>query len=521
MAYGRAVMRTSWFLVAVAVSLVAATAPARATYHPLEELPVESRVIRDIEDLAATYGFGGAFHTTRPWDLVDLGAFLDEVLTLAPQAEGDPAVTRLRRELLPQAGDWGPLIRARDDQTSLEVSPYLRADYAEDRAHQAISRDFRGGVQASALLGRGVLLFTDVYAGTNSAGPHGNPVESRHFGLIEGVEVNPYFDRAYLRARGALGTVTLGHSWLRWGPGVTGGVGLSDGSPAYDFAEFRTRFLRRLQLEWFVATLDPVTGSYLAGHRIEVRPGASLDLALSELARFDGVANAPLYLLPVIPYSLIERRVIRTSDLPADSLAGTSQNNVMWVADFTWRARPGARLYGELAVDDISFSSEPRPLSIAWLTGVHGRWRQGGGALSARGEYARVYRYTYSSYHHQDFAFHGLPTGYPLGPDAEQFFGQLAWARSTDWTFTLEGAVVRKGELELGDSYVLDSPRPPLALSGVVEQDARVAASVDWSPAGGLMLGLTAGDARVLAPDHVAGRRASGFYGATRCRVRW
>jgi hypothetical protein len=521
-AYVRAVMRPyACLLAVVAVSLVVTIGPARAAYHPLEEIPVESRVIREIEDLAATYGLGAAFHTTRPWDRADLGAFLDEILRFAPEANGDPALARLRRELRPGADGWAPLLHARDEQTSVEVSPYLNADYAEDRARRSILRDLRGGIQASAMLGRGVLLFTDVYAGTTSPGPHGNPVDSRHFGLIEGVQVNPYFDRAYLRARGPLGTVTLGHSWLCWGPGVTGGVGLSDGAPAYDFVEFRTRFLRRLQLEWFVASLDPVVGTYLAGHRIEVRPGASLDLAFAELARFDGVANAPLYLVPVVPYSLIERRVIKSSDLPADTLEGTIKNNVMWVADVTWRARPGTRLYGEIAVDDISFSSEKRPLSIAWQTGVHSRWRRGEGALSARGEYSRVYRYTYSSYHHHDFAFGGLPTGYPLGPDAEQLFGQLAWAPGTDWTFTLEGTQVRKGEAELGDAYVLDSPRPPLALSGVVEQDTRVAASVDWSPTAGLTLGLTAGDARLRAPDHVVGRNASGFFGGVRGRLRW
>ena len=264
-----------------------------------------------------------------------------------------------------------------------------------------------------------------------------------------------------------------------------------------------------------------MAGTYLAGHRIEVRPGANLDLALSELARFDGVANAPLYLLPVIPYSLIEKRLIKSSDLAADSLERSFKNNLMWTADVTWRTRPGTRLYGEIAVDDLSFSSEPRPLSIAWQTGIHSRWRRGDGALSARGEYSRVYRYTYSVFHHHDFAFHGLPTGYPLGPDAEQLFGQLAWSRDADWTFTLEGALARRGEAVLGDFYVPGTPVPALALSGVVEQDARVAASVDWSPAEGLTLGLTAGDARVRAPGHVADRDARGFYGATRCRVRW
>ena len=508
-------------LMALAIAFFAAALPAHAAYHGLEEIPVESSTIRDLEDVAATYGLGTAFHTTRPWTRADLAAFLQEIVALAPRAEGDPAVARLRRELAPEPGGREPLVRVRDDQGSLEVSPYLRADFTEDRARRSVTRDFRGGVQASAMRGGGVLFFADVFAGTESPGPHGNPAASRRFGLIEGVQLNSYFDRAYVRASGPLGSVTIGHSWLRWGPGVTGGVGLSDGAQAFDFVEFRTRILRRLQLEWFLASLDPVAGTYLAGHRIELRPGASLDLAFSELARFDGVACAPLYLVPVIPYSLIEKRLLKSSDLPVDSLEWSFKNNVMWTADFTWRARPGTRLYGEIALDDVSFSSERRPLSIAWQTGAHTRWRRDGGALSARGEYSRVYRYTYSVVHHHDFAFHGLPTGYPLGPDAEQFFGQLAWSRGADWSFALEGALTRRGEAVLGDFYVLDTPAPPLALSGVVEQDARGAASVDWSPAAGLTLGLTAGGARLRAPGHVADREASGFYGATRCRVRW
>ena len=503
-------MRSRRFLLAaVTVSLVTATTPARATYHPLEEIPVESRLSREVEDLAASYGLGGAFHSTRPWDRADLRAFLEEIVRLAPDADGDPAVTRIRRELGPEAGGWEPLVHAHEEGRSLEVSPYLRADYSQDRARHAIVRDFRGGLQGSAMLGEHALLFTDVYAGTESPGAHGNPSDSRRFGLVEGVQVNNYFDRAYLRARGPLGRVTVGHSWLRWGPGVTGGVGLSDGAPAFDYLELRTCLVRRLQLEWFVASLDPVAETYLAGHRIEIRPVASLDLAVSELARFDGVANAPLYLLPVVPYTLIEKRLIKSSGLREDSLEVRFKNNVMWTADLTWRARPGTRLYGELAVDDVSFSSEKRPLSIAWQVGAHERWRAPGGALSARGEYSRVYRYTYSVAHQHDFAFDGLPTGYPLGPDVEQVFGQLAWSRGPDWTFALEGALVRKGEAWLGDFYVLESPLPPLALS------------VDWSPGAGLGLGGTAGYASVRSLDHVAGREDQGAYGATRCTVRW
>lgn len=501
--------------------LGAFAAPAGAAYHTLEEIPVESRIVRDVEDLAASYGLAWSFHSTRPWDRADLGAFLDQILTLAPEAKDDPLVVRIQRELDPEAGGWDPMFHADDDRSSLELSPYLRANYADDRARHVIDRDFRGGLQASAMLGEHALVFADVYAGTESSGPHGNPTDSRHFGLVEGVQLNSYFDRAYARARAPLGRVTVGHSWLRWGPGVTGGVGLSDGSRAFDYVEFRTTFVKRVQLEWFVASLDPVAETYLAGHRLEVRPSQSLDVAFSELARFDGVANAPLYLVPVIPFSHLEKRLIKSSNLGPDSLEQKFKNNVMWTADFTWRARPGMRIYGELAVDDLSFSSEKRPLAIAWQVGAHWRRRFGDDALAVRGEYSRVYQFTYSVFHHHDFEFGGFPTGYPLGPDVEHGYGQAAWSLGADWTFALEGESIRKGEGGLGDFYVPGTPVPRLILTGLLEQDLRAGASVDWSPAAGLSLGATAGFARVRALGHVFGNDDSGPYGSTRCTVRW
>jgi hypothetical protein len=505
----------------VVLSLAAIAPLARATDQPLEQIPVESPLIRDIEDLAATYGLGGAFHSTRPWDRADLRAFLDEVVACSPEAADDPACVRLRRELGPEAGSWAPLVDERETDRSLEVSPYLRLDDAEDRARDAVSRDFRGGLQASALLGKHVLLFGDAYAGTTSPGPHGNPSDSRRFGLVEGVQLNNYFDRAYASARGLLGRVTVGHSWLRWGPGVTGGMGLSDGAPAFDYVELRTLLLKRLQLEWFVAALDPVAETYLAGHRLELRPAAGVDLSFAELARFDGSSNAPLYLVPAIPYTLIEKRLIKSSDLPGDSLENRFKNNLMWTADVTWRPRCGARTYGEIVIDDLSFSSERRPLSIAWQVGAEERLHRGGDALSLRAEYSRVYRYTYSVFHHHDFEFHGLPTGYPLGPDVEQLFARISWDRGADWTFALETSVVRKGEADLGDFYVIGSPVPPLSLSGVVDRDARVSLSTDWSPAAGLLVGATAGIADVRSLDHVSGHDVRRAWGATRFTLRW
>src|SRR5207247_6877730 len=105
---------------------------------------------------------------------VDLGPCLEWVGAGVPESASDPAVIRLRRQLSPERGGWEPLIHGRSDDRDLELSPYVRSDFSEDRARRVVDRDFRGGLAASAALGEGALFDSDVYAGTLSPGPHGN-----------------------------------------------------------------------------------------------------------------------------------------------------------------------------------------------------------------------------------------------------------------------------------------------------------------------------------------------------------
>ncbi|MFN8589574.1 MAG: capsule assembly Wzi family protein [Candidatus Eisenbacteria bacterium] len=523
-------MRTNSFarraavLAAVALALAGAAGTPHAATHALESIPVESPVYRMVDALVTSYGFAGAFHSTRPWDRADLGRFLDQLVTDRPAAADDPLVVRLRRELggAGGPGGWDALVALEDERSSLEVSPYVRADYSEDRAHHEVVRDFRGGVQASLAMGEHLLAWADVYAGTSSPGGHGNPVESRHFGLVEGVQVNSWFDRATVAWRGSWGRVQAGHTWLRWGPGAWGTMALSDAAPAFDLAEARVALPGPAQFAWFVASLDPVTQSYLAGHRVELCVGNRLDVAFSELARFDGTASVPGYLLGITPYSLLEKRLLHGTAADDDSTNRWAKNNVMWSADAAWRWKPGVRLYGEIAVDDISFSSEPRPDALAWQLGLDARRVRGNAAWSFRGEYARVYRFTYSVYHHHDFEFAGLPTGFPLGPDVDRTRARVERRASPEWAFGLEGTYTRKGESTLGDAYTPGTPVPNnLVLSGVPERDARAALTADWSPAPGLAAGVTAGWARVTALGHAEGADESAPFGSTRFTLRW
>src|SRR5262249_38931852 len=303
----------------LALSLLAPARPARAAWNALEEIPVESPVYRLIEDVASCYPLPAGLLLTRPWTRAELGRFLDHLTRDVPAASRDAAVLRLRRELEPQGGFEGlePLISTDTDDASLEISPYGQLGYAEDRSRERVVRDDRFGVQASLAFSDHGLMFVDGYVGTVSPGSHGTPDAAGNFGATSS-DLTAWFDRAYVTWDTKSFAVRAGHTWLRWGPGMQGTLALSEAAPAFDLIEPRVRFGGAAQYAWFVASLDPAAETYLAGHRLELRAGPSVEMSVSELARFNGAANAPLYLVPVIPFALMERRVRGSGSAGAD-----------------------------------------------------------------------------------------------------------------------------------------------------------------------------------------------------------
>jgi len=315
--------------------------------------------------------------------------------------------------------------------------------------------------------------------------------------------------------------VRAGHTWLRWGPGANGTMALSDAAPAFDMLEARAALGGKAQLAWFVGSLDPAAETYLAGHRLEFRAGPSVQLSFSELARFNGAGNAPLYLVPVIPFALMERRVRGASNLPADSLDQLARNNVMYASDFSWTWRPGIRLYGELAVDDATLHNT-RPLAMAWQLGAQMRRLAGNRAWSLRGEYARVYAYTYSLDNGMDFSHAGFPTGFALGPDVDLWSGRLELRSGPNWAWGVEGSDARKGANQLGQPWLPGQPVPTkMTLTFPVEQDIRVSLTADWSPSPSVTLSGVAGTTQVKAHNHVPGDDVDGRFASARATLRW
>ena len=518
-------------LVAASAFLAAFSAtprPAFAVYDLLEEIPVENPLYSDIESLALRFGSDGFFVNRRPWTRGEALSFLNDLRRREPAAEGDPSFSRIEREVSADApGARRPAWVLEEEGRRVEVSPYAEALYQENRTLLPIlNRDYRIGAQASARVATRLLFFGDWYAGTSSQGGHGTPNFGTQFALAEGVDFNTWLNRGYVALEGAETPhrirATLAHSWVRWGPGATGTLGVSDAAPALDRLGFDIGILRDVEISWFVASLDPVEQSYDAAHRLSIRLGDRLELGVTEEARFDGTDQIFYYFIPAFPYTFIEKRVDAFT-AGVDSTNKFIKNNVMASADFSLKMGRGLRWYGELLVDDYSISSTFKPKQIGWQTGVHGaRALDGRRIVSARAEYTRIYNFVYTVWHGHDFVFAGRPLGYVLGPDAEQAWGEVRLDWNVPWTATIQVARVQKGEGAIGQPWIPSSGKVDnVPLSGIVERTWNGSAGVAFRPEAGLSLEGRIGYADVKNAGHVVGVDRGHLTGSIELRARW
>jgi len=505
-------VRTLVLIAAFAFALSLIARPALAVYDPLEEIPVESPLYSDIESLALRFGADGYFVNRRPWTRGEARAYLEDLALRESSSRGDLSYRRLEREVsLTAEGARAPLWTSEEEERRLEISPYVQGRYEESRSRRpSVNRDYRIGAQVSARAAARLLVFGDLYAGTSSQGGHGTPNFGTAFALAEGVDFNTWLDRAYLALEGNDTPhrirATLGHSWVRWGPGATGTLGVSDAAPAIDRLGFDLGILRALQISWFVASLDPVEQRYYAASRMSIRLGNRLELGVAEEARFDGTDQIFYYLIPVFPYTFIEKRVDAFT-AGVDSTYKFTKNNVMASVDFSLNAGRGVQWYGEFLLDDYSVSSTFKPKQIAWQTGLHAaRAIDASRVLSARAEYTRLYNFVYTVWHGHDFEFGGRPLGYELGPDAEQAWGEIRLDWGVPWTATIRVAGVRKGEGSIGQPWDPASGKVDnVPLSGIVERTLSADAGLAFRPKAGLSLEGRLGHATVDNAEHVQG----------------
>ncbi|HEU4725437.1 MAG TPA: capsule assembly Wzi family protein [Candidatus Eisenbacteria bacterium] len=498
-------------------ALLAWAPPSVATYLPDERIPTEDAIYRDLERLAARFGEAPRFLSSRPLRRAEALAYLDALTAAHTEAAEDPAARRARRALDPASPGGHPaLITAQGENGErAEISPYVSLLYSEDKRNlPEINRDYRAGAAFAGAFDSSVVMVADIYAGTASQGGRGTPNFGTFNSLVEGVDFNTWVDEAYVEAR--LGRVRLlaGHAWLRWGPGQDGTLALSDAAPALDMVRAEVTAFRSWRLQWFVSMLDPGPQTYLAGHRLEWSPCGRLTAGFTELARFDGTSQAPLYAMPMVPYSFWEKRPKSgtAGAIPGDSTGvALAKNNVLWSADVSWTPTRGWRAWGELMVDDISFSRDYKPDLIGYQAGVEHRRAVRGGrdAVGASVEYNRVNNYTYSAFHGHHFEHEGFPLGFELGPDVASLEGEIAYERGAAWEFAVRGEWRKKGEGAIGDYY--DKPAggsvDASAFAGTIAEEARLSGRVAFQPSRRASVIATIGTSRHHNFQHEYSRR--------------
>jgi hypothetical protein len=339
--------------------------------------------------------------------------------------------------------------------------------------------------------------------------------------LIEGEDFITHTEESYLAYTGVGHTwewsAAVGRSRFAWGPGLEGSLLLSAQAPPLSALWLTAALPRwRVHVASLAATLASSAGEQLAAHRIEWEARPGLRLGLSEAARYRAAGWQALYLAGVVPYTLVQR--LQVQDEP-DSAAAL-RNNVLGSADFSWRLRPGARLYGELLLDDLRLRTARTPTKLAYQVGWEGVGAWGSTRLAWGGEWTRLSQFVYTSQFGRSWASQGVPLGYALGPDARRVRVWAAWDVSRDWQLHAWAARTDKGENGLDQPFVPDGGRVDAwPLSGQVERSREIEGALRWWPASGVDLALLAGGRWIENAGHVPGVERSQAYLGFQARV--
>ena len=309
----------------------------------------------------------------------------------------------------------------------------------------------------------------------------------------------------------------FGRGRWHWGPGNEASLVLSQTSAPLTALELHLGLADgRLALSALSGALQPSSGQQLAAHRIEWQPVDAVRLGASEAVRYHATGWSPLYVIGLIPYSLVQR--LQNKDEPDST--NTLHNNVMISVDASWRVALGTRLYGEFLVDDLHSRTNDNPDKLAYQVGWDGMGSLFGTRLSWNGEYTRLSRYIYTSNVGLEFSAQGRPLGFPTGPDASRLLLDVRWDPNPDWQLIATALRQEKGENDLGEPFVQGSPRQPAwEFSGVVEHTRAAELGVRWWPAGGVDAAISAGYEWRENAGHVAGADRESAIGSFALRL--
>lgn len=244
---------------------------------------------------------------------------------------------------------------------------------------------------------------------------------------------------------------------LRWGPGRSGQLLLSDWATSFHQAQFDLNLGSRLRLTYVFGTLktNPYhelndtlytnagydrtieANKFIAAHRLEWDPQARLRLAFAEAVIF-GERNPELaYLIPINLFYSAQH------DLG-------DKDNMLLSFDAAWIPHLRWKLYGELLIDDITFGklgSDFYGNKLGWLGGLSWVEPIGLANVDATLEMARLRSFVYSHQFPINVYTHwAAPLGYRYPPNSEVLCADVRYrphrrvSLEASWTKLLHGA---------------------------------------------------------------------------------
>ncbi len=495
---------------------------------PPEFLPADHWAHAELNKLWVAGMIDSLFPSTRSVSRYDVASLLASLQGSGDVTPGWAPLERLRREFAKEMRALGAeathestpfVVQRKTTGTDFRFSVYAYGDGLLEREDRASMQEgSRLGFQAWAIFDSRLVLFEDIYAGKVREGwRYGEELFS-----LEDVLV--FTDRFYIAARTRYFEAQAGRDRLRWGPGRTGTLLLSDSAPAYTLLYVGKTFGRSLKLSTVTAILDSEAGKYMAGHRVEIAPARWLNLGVSETAVYHASQVEPLYAVSLVPFTLVERLLHRDTGTsgPEDPV----RNNVLVAADASLRPARGLAIYGELMLDDLSEETSERPTRLAYQAGTSLSRPMGQRNLNLLVELTRVWNYTYSvdysQYFDRDHSHQGLPLGYYLGPDSRR----VSVVLSCDFSTSLEAGVawdeVLRGQGTLENPWSKDLGQVEAGeMAGIVEKERTASLFARWLPRDNFTLEGSGGFQDFSNRDHLEGEEESFGFFSLRLSARW
>ena len=500
--------------------------------------------------LAACFvSWAGAAHAT-PLDFIPVGDPLEDELRVLEVAGAPLRIPRLESRPL-QVAELPPLqdslsapaeiarqrllrslVRDRGGAVGVSgVTPRLvQLEYPQEDDRLELSAAVEGGgafargrdpqldsgsglhVRLGAQLGRWLVHVHAILGNVEGSDQFAKPA-------IQGTRAILYTDDSYLAYTAASERwgAWLGRGRVHWGPGDEGSLLLSKTSPPLTALVFHAR-VEPLRADATIlnATLGATAGDQLAAHRLEWQPAASLRVGIAEAARYHGNGWAPLYLIGVIPYSLVQNLMLQ--DEPDSSR--TLRNNLMLSLDAAWRFLPGSRAYVELLIDDLKTDTSAVVNKYGYQLGWEGVGTVRGSRVTWGVEFTRLTRFVYTSFFGQSFEVNGTPLGFPTGPDSRRVHVRGTWDPSAAWQMFGSASRTDQGESGIDVPFVPGSPPVDVSeFAGVVESTRDFEVGARYWPSSGLDLVAAIGYRWIENLDHETGEKTADP--TARVAVRW